>query len=448
MEKEGDMKKLIDTIQKGNPEERAEAAMSMGIAGDIKAEKYLIEALKDKDVLVRSNAALALGQISDKPELLIDVLDDASWMVRHDAIIALGQMDSSKHVDKIIPLVEDDVQEVREQVIKTLGHIGGKKALETVREFIKKVGPDLSVAESLSEMYTDEVISDLKYLYKEGEQQVREVAIKNLGRRKGVPVDIFLEAITDSSWRVREEAAKALGSFHDEEAIVLPALYRRLKDKNAYVVEASLKSLAIYGKEVELEKIKPMLEHDEPIVRSAAAKALGASSDMEAQDILISSIYSQSNPVVVWSIADALGEISMRSDTKRIKEEIKTESGELLCILAVALGNAGDPAAADYLTSCMVHPSWKFRQKSIEAAGNIDLNDLSETRMNKLVKTLTEVISDTDRWVRAAAVEVLYNMLKDDVNPDLSKYIKEALVARMEIENDEDVIQVLNKTLE
>ncbi len=442
-----ELKDLVDMMKSGSAGERAEAAKSLGLLGDQKAETFLVDALKDEDEIVRSNAALALGQISDNPMLLIDTLHDDSWLVRHDGVIALGQMNPSDHMDKVIPLTKDEVPDVREQAIRTLAKIGGKKAIKVILEYTDEVGPQVEVAEALEIINTEETIDPLIEIYKEGDQHVREIAVRAMGRYQSEEIiDTLIAALEDNSWRIREESVEALGSIEHEK--VLPSLYKCLKDKNNYVIEKALKGIGKLGDETDVEKVKCMLEHEEAAVRAAASKSLGALGGESAIESLISTLSRERNPMVVWSIADALGMAAKSAGTSSLKKGMKRVHDDFASVLAVALGIAGETSAVDKLLNGMVHSSWKFRQKSVETVVNIDLSQLNDAKLKRLINTLFEALSDTDRWVRASAATVLGDIANRDGMEEYREDIEMALLNRLKKESDEDVIAALNESVE
>ncbi len=443
---EQELDTLAGRLRNGNADERAESAKALGLLGDPGAEKYLVKSLEDEDETVRSNSALALGQIGCNASILTETLSDDSWQVRHDGVIAFGRVASREHMDKVIPLTKDQVKEVREQAIRTLARIGGIRALPAVLDYMADAGPVPEVAEALDMVHSPETVKPLTELYHQGDQHVREIVVKALGRyRTGEAVDTLITALGDGSWRIREEAAAALGDFQDER--ILSHLVKRLSDDNSYVVEKTLKSIGKLGDERVVERIKKMLEHEDASVRAAASEALGMIGGEAAVETLLSMLHAERNPMVVWSVADALGAAARGTKTPRIGKEMKNAPDDHACVLAVALGNAGDPDSVDILLKGMVHPSWKFRQKSVEAITKVDLTGSSETRLKRVVKSLEKALSDPDRWVRVSAAKTLGDMATRDHLEGHRDHMLKILAARSKKESDQDVLAALKDSI-
>ncbi len=445
-EDDSELSVLLEMLKSESTGERAEAAKSLGVLADSGAEKYLIKALKDEDEIVRSNAALALSQISDNAKILLDTLQDDSWLVRHDGVIALGHMGSSELIDNIIPLTKDEVPDVREQAIRTLAKIDGKKALKVILEYMEEEGLKLEVAEALDILGIEEAIEPLIKLYRNGSQHIREIAVKAMGTYQSEEVvDTLIKALKDNSWRIREEAADALGSLEHERS--LPALYKMLDDDNNYVIEKALKGIGKLGDQSDVERIKMMLEHDEATVRAAASEALGTLGGESTIEVLISALYKERNPMVVWAISDAISEAASRTQDSLLKEEIKKAPEYYVCVLAVALGNTGETNAIDELLKGMVHSSWKFRQKSVESIFNMEVSKLNDTKLKKLVRTLSKALTDTDRWVRSSAAEVMGFLANVKELEGYKEEIENSLSNRLKRESDEDVIEALKRSI-
>ncbi len=439
-----DEEELLTKLTDGDDSERAEAAKELGLMGYNKAVESLIKALKDQVDTVRANAALALGHIGDTKALkaLEDVLDDESWQVRHDALSSLARLGFP--VDGIIPSLEDDIPEVRVKAVETLGTIGGKKALKAVLNHMDSEGVSDHMAEALESIGGEDTIEPLKTLYMDGDHSIREIAIRALGKIENDMVkEILIDALKDSSWRVREEAIKGLGRIGDKD--IQPHLHDCLESDNVYVVESALNSIAAIGEGADLSTLEEMLDHDEPSIRAAAAKAIGAVGGKEAEDILLSTLLDRTHPVVMWSIVESLGNLAKQQDTSKIRTAMRSSSNEQKYMLALALVIAGDDMGVKPLLDCMVHESWKFRQKAAEGLSEIPLMELSQNKLDKVFRAMLSAMEDNDRWVRAAAVSFLGDILKEEPLKDYHEKANSALKNRLKQEIDEDVRSALEK---
>lgn len=122
--------------------------------GDRRAINMLLHALRDRDGIVRSVAAQALGEIADrKDEHIIDALilclDDDSPDVRYTASIALGKLGNPHAIDPLVRLLSDHATaksiaaevynyRVSDVAFTALTRIGTPEALEAMRQWREK----------------------------------------------------------------------------------------------------------------------------------------------------------------------------------------------------------------------------------------------------------------------------------------------------------------------
>ena len=86
------------------------------------AVERLVQALKDKDEMVRKQAIIALGRIKDPAAIdpLIDMLKDADWFARLTAAAALEKIGDDRGRQAIKPLMKDPDLVVRMRVERIL----------------------------------------------------------------------------------------------------------------------------------------------------------------------------------------------------------------------------------------------------------------------------------------------------------------------------------------
>jgi HEAT repeat protein len=90
-------------------------------------------------------------------------------------------------------------------------------------------------------------------------------------------VPVLMNALQhDSSWMVRRDAAKALGTFANDSEAVLPALIETLKDTDGHVRGGALSGLGRMRNkpEVVVPLIAPFLYDDSNVIQRIAAYAL------------------------------------------------------------------------------------------------------------------------------------------------------------------------------
>lgn len=150
-----------DLIQvAANPDEervrRMYAASALGEIGDARALPALRELFGAQDSLLRAYAAAALAgfQLSEVEAALQDALRDGNARVRQAAAKALARKDAQKSVDILIYKARYDPERpVRLEAIRSLGAIGGARALAYLREAYQD--------RLLSNLYREEALASL-----------------------------------------------------------------------------------------------------------------------------------------------------------------------------------------------------------------------------------------------------------------------------------------------
>ena len=120
--------RLIDTVMDrgGDTDSRVSAIANLEQMKDPAAVPALIDALKDKDLGVRRNAAWALGRMKDPQAVpaLIKALKDESSYVRRAAAVALGEIKDPRAVPALIEALKGENDFVRENAAWALQAIG------------------------------------------------------------------------------------------------------------------------------------------------------------------------------------------------------------------------------------------------------------------------------------------------------------------------------------
>ena len=131
MKAKRDVKGLIKALNyKKDDSVRRKAAWALGLIGDKRAVKPLVNALKDEDRGVREAAVRALGKIGGPAvNLLTQALKDKEWEFRMSVIEALRRMGESA-IDPLIQGLEDGDSDLRNYSAVVLGLIGDEKAAE------------------------------------------------------------------------------------------------------------------------------------------------------------------------------------------------------------------------------------------------------------------------------------------------------------------------------
>jgi len=113
---------------------------ALGEIRDEKAIKALVRTLKDQVVVVRQEAAEALGRIGRVQSIdpLITALKkDEALEVRAQAAEALGEIGNTRAVLSLITALGDPNSHVRECVARVLGKMGDSQAIEPLSNLLE-----------------------------------------------------------------------------------------------------------------------------------------------------------------------------------------------------------------------------------------------------------------------------------------------------------------------
>ena len=142
LERRGDVKALTNALKHENILIRSKAVMALGNIKDSLSVEPLIAALRDIDPDVRSKAAVALGKIGGARAMdaLCVVLKDEDSYVREAAAEALGKIGDARAVDPLVVALRDKDPDVRKGAAEALGEIGNNRAIEALCVVLKNEG--------------------------------------------------------------------------------------------------------------------------------------------------------------------------------------------------------------------------------------------------------------------------------------------------------------------
>jgi len=188
-------------------------------------------------------------------------------------------------------------------------------------------------------------------------------------------VDVLGETLrADPFWRVRSEAASALGELDNDKV---------------------------------LDVLLPGLEDDEARVRRSVVRALGKIDEEQSCEALIDVISDEKSPYVVASAIKALGKMKCRDARKPIRKALSRDShGEVIRNAALdALVDLDEEDSLKTITAyCSPDKPRPCRRTAISAVGRLCrwMDDKDKPR-----ETLVKLLDDPVRWVRVAAMQAL-----------------------------------------
>ncbi|KUG20704.1 hypothetical protein ASZ90_009557 [hydrocarbon metagenome] len=254
----GDVEHHIAHLRSRNPDVRYEAAGALGELGDTRAIGPLAELMHDEESGVRWMAADALAKMGAAAvEPLIQNLRHGDVDVRWMAALALGDIGDPRAVLPLIHTLKDEDAYVRSRAALALGKIGALAREILIRQLA------------------------------EGDDDVRWGAVLALGKIAGAEaIAALINALGDSSSRVRQRAARALGEIG---APAIRPLILAFGESDPATCDLIAEALSDIGKTA----VPPLIEalHEENWrIRRCAAEALGRIGDPRSVDPLIEAL--------------------------------------------------------------------------------------------------------------------------------------------------------------
>lgn len=278
------VEELIKDLHNPNWTVRSQAAYVLGLNGDPRALKPLLEALDDDNWAVQYTAIGALRSIPDPQHLvvepLINALSHTDSKIRYQAARALGDRGDSRAVKPLIRSLEDKDSAVRSFSATSLGQLRDVRAVEPLAKRLND--PDdfvrAYVALALGALRDTRAVDPLLYQLEHGPRyDLRFRAAEELGKLGDKrAVNGLIKALRANMSIIRTYAAEALGKLGDKSAI--DALIKALGDPE---IQTPANVLAGMGKQAFDPLVKALREGDSQ-TRMNAAVALEKIGDEQA----------------------------------------------------------------------------------------------------------------------------------------------------------------------
>ena len=342
-----------------------------------------LELLEDVDDATREEAAKALAELGDPStlEALHQAIEDDYWAVRAQVGWALAKIGGDKAIEGLITLFNDNMMEVQSESVKAVSTMG------------------TSIVPSLIPCLKDE------------RWRVREQAAKALGELKDPEaIKGLIIACRDRDGAVKSAAAEALGKIGDAKAV--PALIKLFKDTSKIVRETAGTALTYIG-EPSVDSLLDTLKDPHFVVRCHGVRALGGMTT----DYQIGRAWVK-EPRVVEALVGCL------KDSDRAVREDAT----------IALGNIGDPGAVEGLIEAMKDGS--VRRHAIASLGMIGdpralpavLDALKGKGFQQQGTPTPGCIISEDQLIKEAAATALGHLRHPKVIPDLILLLKDLVL--------------------
>ncbi|MCZ6651174.1 MAG: HEAT repeat domain-containing protein [Acidobacteria bacterium] len=394
----------------------------------------VIPLARHADPSVAAAAIGCLGALKDPScvPTLLSVLDSGERWQTFYAIDALGEVGHAAAVSRLIPLVAEPYY--RKAVLRAMGRIGDEAAIRPLVNALVKGTPcpDRTALIALNEMVERARIGG-----------AREVLVNRIVEEieRVRSADLFQglkDLIGRSDGDRKRYALRALGWCHDQAAI--PCMVESLAEP--LIADLAVEALRDLAREharsilnVAAEAVLPAdaihrlveiiglrrdpavdsflrrhLEHEEDIVRQAAAAAMAADPQRDDLEALvcalgdISLLVSQEAVKGLLSLATLSGD--MREEVSgRVEGLTASSSAEMRCAALAVIADLGSEGTAETLDLALHDPAASVRRTAVSLLG--------ESADPQRLWRLTVALADEDARVREEAVAAV-GRLRDD----------------------------------
>jgi len=400
----------------------------------------LIEKLQslitEGDEVDRCYAIQAIHTIRDNnsTELLIKAMRDEDIDVCVDAITVLGHLGGDSVPEKLIEsLINDPDGEIKVACVKALAELGDKKGAEELLKLAEKAPEDASFSNGdwdlwwdmqlasirgLGKMKLAEAIPVLQRILEEDDcMDIESEIFNSLAEIGGDANEYLFDKLKEGTPRVRRRIAKALGKNQDTST--LKPLARALQDKDADVREATLLALQERGATQYLPAILLTFRDSSSTVRKTAVQVahklsqllqLKESSDSNLLEKLLP-LLQDDDPTVKSAALDTLTTLGWKADKNNkelLSSMLRECSGDCFAAVCRAI-------EAQQLSEGVAVLLYMFRHKELgseEAIHALTTIGRSKQWNSVIESTLGASIFHEEKMVRVAALEALSELDK------------------------------------
>ena len=355
-----------------------------------KAQKFLLEALRNGDKKTRYVIAAALGESGDRRviKVLIESLADPDWTIRKSATMALAEIGNNA-VDMMMEYLKGPNEEVRDGCLRALVKSGNRGLQRLFDEICKMDDNQRFLIRKSIVKIGSRVVEPLMRLFNLENPEILSFAasaLGEIGNPRAVPV--LIQALSSEDWNVRRSSAYALTEIGESGVDKIAEALESTNDDVRYWVTRILESIGEPG----VPYLVKALSDDNREIRFFAAKALGSAFDASVARSLIFSLGDK-----VWSVRKVASESICRLENLCIDDllrHISSDNEDIRYWIGRILSEIGIKHL-NRIIETMRKGDPELRLYACQAAGLIESNDL--------VEPLIDALRDDSEWVRTYA---------------------------------------------
>jgi len=419
---------------------RSRAILAAGRIGNPAILPALLSFAKDSSADVRAELAFALGQIRSRKGMpvAIALLKDSDQNVQRLAIEALGKIGALESVSEILPFLDHQQSEFREQAALALALIKDRNTTETLIDKTRKEDPSQwsyvyalyrladrraipvlhellshpsdststgdpsSILFALKTFWTlKEPLTDAEYksLLQHSDQRIRQNALDvAAAAEKNKVCNAIQDAMVSASPNTKSKSVETMGTLG---CGTIDERFKLLSDPDVTVRAAAIQLI----QKKEKDELLPIFQHavsdDSWIVREHVAHAiLGMGRDYAL--ILLQKLMADQDSAVRLAAIESLGEY-MPQSAEMLEPLLKSADFAIRATAADIVSKTGDPK---YIP--MLIDAYAMSTNPVEIEGRASILDaLATYHDSRVVSALTTALKDPEYTVRQRAIEAL-----------------------------------------
>lgn len=332
---------------------------------------------------------------------LVNALEDPEAAVRTEVVSALGDFEGPAVVRGLVAALRDHSEAVQELAIQSLKKIGDASAIEPIVGILLRGTPGV-------QYHAGAALRALGWVPRTmGEQIPYYVAtgdLKRVAMFGAVAVNALAAVLRGGNVERRVAAATTLGEM--DEPTVLKPLTAGLKDSEPTVRAAVASALARLGNPQVSQMLLPLLKDRARNVRVAVITAIGQLGDTHAVDLLMD-LANDREWEVRTALMETLGRLGDRRALPTVLGLLQDRDEEVRQSAADALGKVGDESVVEHLLMAMVDEHMGVRQAAARSMVMVEPYWERSERVLAFVPQLTEAVRTRDPGVQVAAAALL-----------------------------------------
>ncbi|TGM48113.1 HEAT repeat domain-containing protein [Leptospira biflexa] len=366
---------LLKTLDSGSNFDKGQAAIQLGNRGVTKAIPILRKMLSDKDPGLRAGAAIALGDLKDKPSStnIANLMWTDTENPKDVYLDALTRMKDTSIVGRIYPLLNDNNATLRLQTVDSLVQIGANSVGSQILVMAQKNKDrekDKTFAMALGKLKVASAESYLLGLTKlQDESPTLAASYLALGRIKAKNAnDVLVRALTLPYDKGKENASMALIEIANPK--IVPQVFAVLKSDNLESKMYATDVLCAIPSKEASKLAFGLLNSTDAKNWGYAAKIVGRQKYKEAKNRLEELLVKPNTPERD-NFAEALGWIGDPSSIPILRKVLLSGETEGPYGSAWALGVMGAKEAVPDLLLALDKGDAKLLGYALEALGSI-----------------------------------------------------------------------------